>query len=120
MNLRTLTALSALLTLGALLPLSASAQKPDMDHKMGGKMMGGKMDHMGKKPMMGGSVWLCKDSKCYFSEADAKKMGYKNKMGHKLVKVKASQIPAGYKDGSKMMMDGKKMGGKMSGKMGKM
>ena len=54
-----------------------------------------------------GSVYLCKDSKCFFSEADAKKMGFKNKMGHKLVKVAAKKIPAGYKDGSKMEEHGK-------------
>ena len=84
--------------------------------KMGGKMDGGKMGKMsghGKMDMK--SVYVCKQCKAYYSTLSAKKMGYKDGMGHKLVKM--SKAPAGYMDGGKMSMD---KGGKMGGKMGGM
>jgi hypothetical protein len=46
------------------------------------------------------SYYVCKLCQVYYSPANAKKLGYKDQMGHKLVKV--SKIPAGYGDGMKM------------------
>jgi curli biogenesis system outer membrane secretion channel CsgG len=76
---------------------SASAgmaqQKPmshSMMHKPTGKMAAAK------------TVYVCKDCKASYSAAQAKKMGYKDGMGHKLTKM--SKAPAGYMDGSKMKM----------------
>lgn len=72
---------------------SASAgmaqQKPAM-HKPMGKMTAAK------------TVYVCKDCKAYYSAAQAKKLGYKDGMGHKLTKM--SKAPAGFSDGSKMKM----------------
>ncbi|MCW3098325.1 MAG: hypothetical protein JWL77_3943 [Chthonomonadaceae bacterium] len=84
--------------------------------KMGGKMDGGKMSGgkmaAGKMDMK--SVYVCKTCKVYYTSSLAKKMAYKDPMGHKLVKM--DKAPAGFKDGSKMKMDkGGKMGGKMEG-----
>jgi hypothetical protein len=53
------------------------------------------------------SVYVCKMCKSYFSPAAAMKMGYKDSMGHKLVKV--SKVPAGYMNGSKSKMSSPKM-----------
>lgn len=87
--------------------------------KMGGKMSGGKMagSKMSAGKMDTKSVYVCKTCKVYFSPSIAKKLAYKDPMGHKLVKM--DKAPAGFKDGSKMRMGkGGKMGGKMeSGKM---
>lgn len=72
---------------------SASAgmaqQKPAM-HKPAAKMTAAK------------TVYVCKDCKAYYSPMSAKKMGYKDSMGHKLTKM--SKAPAGFMDGSKMKM----------------
>jgi hypothetical protein len=108
---RNIIALFAIASLGittfAINP--AAAQDKMGDGKMaGGKMAGGKMAKMDK------SVYVCKKCKEYFSAADAKKMNFKDSMGHKLAKM--SKAPAGFKDGSKMGMDKDgKMGGKMEG-----
>ncbi len=48
------------------------------------------------------SVYVCTECKEYFSAMSAKKMGYKDSMGHKLAKV--SKAPAGFADGSKSTM----------------
>jgi len=48
------------------------------------------------------TVYVCKDCKAFYSPAMAKKMGYKDGMGHML--VKQAKTPAGYMDGSKMKM----------------
>ena len=48
------------------------------------------------------TVYVCKDCKAYYSPTAAKKMGYKDGMGHKLTKM--SKVPAGFMDGSKMKM----------------
>ena len=48
------------------------------------------------------TVYVCKDCKAFYSSSMAKKMGYKDGMGHTLVKV--SKAPTGYMDGSKMKM----------------
>ncbi len=76
---------------------SASAgmaqQKPAM-HKPMGKPMG--------KTASAKSVYVCKDCKAYYSAMQAKKMGYKDSMGHTLTKM--GKAPAGFMDGSKMKM----------------
>ena len=54
------------------------------------------------KPMAAKAVYVCKDCKEFFSATQAKKMGYKDSMGHKLTKM--SKTPAGFSDGSKMKM----------------
>jgi len=60
----------------------------------------GKMAH--SKKMAAHTVYVCKDCKAFYSPAMAKKMGYKDGMGHTL--VKQAKAPAGYMDGSKMKM----------------
>jgi hypothetical protein len=88
MTKQIVAALAAGLTL-----VSASAgmaqQKPAM-HKPAAKMTAAK------------TVYVCKDCKAYYSPMQAKKMGYKDGMGHKLTKM--SKAPAGFSDGSKMKM----------------
>lgn len=66
-----------------------AAHKPAM-HKAAGKMMAAK------------TVYVCKDCKSYYSPMQAKKLGYKDSMGHKLTKM--SKVPSGFMDGSKMSM----------------
>ncbi len=56
----------------------------------------------GKKMAAAHSVYVCKDCKAFYPPAMAKKMGYKDSMGHTL--VKQTKVPAGYMDGSKMKM----------------
>ena len=51
------------------------------------------------------TVYVCTECKEYFSPRAARKMGYKDSMGHKLVKKHG--IPAGFTNGAKMT------GGKM-------
>lgn len=60
-----------------------------------------KMAHS-KKMMAAKTVYVCKDCKAFYSPMTAKRMGYKDGMGHTLVKV--SKAPTGYMDGSKMKM----------------
>lgn len=59
-----------------------------------------KMTH-GKKSVAH-TVYVCKHCKTFYSPAMAKKMGYKDGMGHKL--VKQAKAPSGYMDGNKMKM----------------
>ena len=47
-------------------------------------------------------VYVCKMCKEYFSPTAAKKMDYKDGMGHKLTKM--SKAPAGFMDGAKSAM----------------
>jgi hypothetical protein len=54
------------------------------------------------KKMAAKTVYVCNDCKAYYSASAAKKMHYKDDMGHTL--VKASKAPTGYMDGSKMKM----------------
>ncbi len=70
------------------------AQQKPMSHPMMHKPMG--------KMTAAKTVYVCKDCKAYYSAAQAKKMGYKDGMGHKLAKM--SKAPAGFADGSKMKM----------------
>ena len=48
------------------------------------------------------TVYVCKDCHAYYSPAMAKKLHYKDDMGHTL--VKSAQIPVGYLDADKMKM----------------
>lgn len=48
------------------------------------------------------TVYVCTDCKAYYTPAMAKKMGFKDGMGHML--VKKSRVPVGFMDGSKMKM----------------
>jgi len=86
----------------AALPASAQDKMGKMDKKPmdQGKMKGGMV--------AGKTVYACTDCKMYFSSADAKKMGYKDSMGHKLKKM--TKVPSGYKMGH---MEGAKMKSKM-------
>ena len=88
------------LATAALTILSASASlaaDKAMGGKMSGSMMHGKM--MGKGKMMHG-VYVCKMCKMSYTPAQAKSMGYKDGMGHKLTMMAKS--PAGYKMGGSM------------------
>lgn len=99
------------LATAALTILSASASlaaDPAMGGKMGGSMMHGKM--MGKDKMMHG-VYACKMCKMYYTPMQAKTMGYKDSMGHKLTMM--AKAPAGYKMGGSMK--GGMKGGMMKG-----
>ena len=76
----------------------------------------GMMDKkMPAKPGMMAKMYACKECKMVFSAADAKKMGMKDSMGHKLMMV--SKMPAGYKMGHAKMMGHDKMMDKKGGKM---
>jgi len=88
-------------------PVSAQDKMKGAD-KMADKMAGTKKDNRAS------NVYVCKACKFYYPADAAKKLHYKDPMGHKL--VHADKAPVGYKDGSKTKMDGKmdsKMGGKM-------
>ncbi len=88
-------AVSAVLTI-----LSASAALAQMAAPMHKPM---KHAAAHKPAMMAAkSVYVCKDCKQYFSPADAKKMGYKDGMGHKLTKM--VKAPVGFLDGTKSGM----------------
>ncbi len=106
-NLFALLAITSLATL-AFSPVLAQG-KMDGGKMDGGKMAHGKMDKMGMK-----SVYVCKACKTYYSATAAKKMMYKDPMGHKMAKM--DKAPKGFMDGSKMKME---KGGKMEHK-GKM
>lgn len=93
MTLSTKPRLATVLAAVALSGLSASPVALAAPHS---KMMG----H--SKKMAAQTVYVCKDCKAFYSATAAKKMGYKDAMGHTL--VKQSKVPAGYMDGSKMKM----------------
>ena len=88
MTKQIVAALAAGLTLVSA-SVGMAQQKPAM-HKPMGKMTAAK------------TVYVCKQCKEYFSPMSAKKMGYKDGMGHKLTQM--SKAPAGFADGSKMKM----------------
>jgi hypothetical protein len=46
--------------------------------------------------------YVCNDCHVFYTAAAAKKAGYKDSMGDKMVKV--TKVPAGYMDGAKMKM----------------
>ena len=104
---------AALVAAATLALVSASANVALAQDKMGS---GGKTMKSGKMAM-GRMVYACKGCKMYYSAADAKKMGMKDAMGHKLM---AMRMTSAKKMGMKMShmgkMHGDKMGdGKMSG-----
>jgi hypothetical protein len=74
-------------------PVTLAAPAAKMAHSK-------KMAH-GKK-MAAHTVYVCTKCKAFYSPTMAKKMGYKDGMGHML--VKEAKTPAGYMDGSKMKM----------------
>ena len=96
MLLRRSVAWAACAALLAVVPLATQAA-PKMSHA--NRMAHAKMSH---KTMAAKTVYVCKDCKAFYSPAMAKKMGYKDGMGHTL--VKQAKAPAGYMDGSKMKM----------------
>ncbi len=51
------------------------------------------------------TVYVCTECKTYFPTAVARKLHYKDSMGHKLVKKHG--IPAGFTNGAKMEKGGK-------------
>ncbi len=97
MTKQIVAALAAGLTL-----VSASAsmaqQKPAMHKPIHKPMMHKPMGKMTAAK----TVFVCKTCKAYYSPTQAKKMGYKDSMGHTLTKM--SKVPAGFADGSKMKM----------------
>ena len=54
------------------------------------------------KKMAAQTVYICKDCHAYYSPATAKRLNYKDDMGHTL--VKAAKAPTGYMDAGKMKM----------------
>lgn len=96
-------ALAVCAALGLSLALTTAPVRAQDKPTQPGKMAG--------KPAMKGPVYTCSECKVYYSPDAAKKMGYKDPMGHKMTKM--DKAPAGYTMGSDM-----KMGGKMGDKMG--
>ncbi len=93
-------ALGLALTAAGTIAQAAPAHKPMMKKPMAGKKMAAK------------TVYVCKMCKQTYTPMQAKKMGYKDGMGHKLTPM--SKAPAGYQPGGMGHM-GNKMGhmGKM-------
>lgn len=97
------SALSALLVIGTLAAFAPAGFAQDTTP-------GIKAPDMTAAPK--GAVYLCKDGKCYFSPADAKKMGYKDPMGGGKMK-KVAHAPAGG-----MMLTPEKLKAMQDAKMG--
>ena len=114
MKLRFLAAAAALAAVTAAPLLSASpASAQDKMSKMAPAQKMTPAQKMAKKSV---PVYVCKECKAYTSAAKAKSMGYKDGMGHKLVKM--DKAPAGYVTMTEMKkMNKMKMG---DGKMKKM
>lgn len=96
---------------GVVLCLASATSAFAQDKMEGDKMKGDKMPAKTKMEDKGkmkakGPVYVCKECKMGFSAAEAKKMKYKDGMGHKMAKM--TKMPAGYK-----MSDGKMKDGKM-------
>jgi hypothetical protein len=97
--------LAAFAVSAALIAPNTVFAQDKMDSKMPAKStkMAGKMD----KKMA--SIYVCKQCKMGFTAAQAKKMGMKDPMGHKMMQV--AKLPAGFKmapaDGKMGMMDKK-------------
>jgi hypothetical protein len=72
----------------------AQTAKP-MAHKTAHKAMA-------KKTAAAKGVYVCRECREYFSAAQAKKMNYKDSMGHALTKT--AKAPAGFTDGAKSSM----------------
>ena len=123
--IRFLAAAAVIAALGA--PFVLSASPASAQDKMAPKMAPAqKMTPASKMAKKSPPVYVCKECKVYTSAAKAKKMGYKDGMGHKLVKM--DKAPAGYVTMTEMkkmekmgkMGDHKMGGGKMSKGDGKM
>lgn len=98
MTKQIVAAAAAALTLASAAAFAAPATPP-----MHSPMMHKPMMHTMHKPMMASKgVYVCKTCKAYYSPTQAKTMGYKDSMGHKLTKM--GKAPAGFMDGSKMKM----------------
>lgn len=91
--LRRLAAGAAATAFAALLMAAPVTSQASHSHKKSH----GKMPH---KAMVRKTVYACTECKMYYPAAQAKKMGYKDPMGHTLTKM--SKIPAGFAKGSKM------------------
>ena len=92
MTKQIVAALAAGLTLVSV--SAGMAQQKPMSHSVMHKPMG--------KMTAAKTVYVCKQCKEYFSPMSAKKMGYKDSMGHTLTKM--SKAPAGFADGAKATM----------------
>jgi len=103
MTKQIVAALAAGLTLFSASAGFAQMQKPMSHSTMSKSTMSKSTMHkpMGKMTAAK-TVYACKECKEYFSPMQAKKMGYKDGMGHKLTKM--SKAPVGFADGSKMKM----------------
>ena len=112
----------------ALVAAYAAAASPAafaQDKMGGGKMMDKKSGAMksGKMAMTGKMVYACKGCKMYYSAADAKKMGMKDPMGHRLMRMSRADArktgmtmaKMGKMGGDKMMGGGNMGGGNMGG-----
>ena len=90
MNTRPLAGLAALAAVGLAVAAPPAAQAGPATHR----------------PAASHSkvIYACTKCRAYYSAASAKKMGYKDPMGHTLTKM--TKAPAGYANGDKM-------GGKM-------
>ena len=97
MNKKMIAVAAALTVLSASAGLAQTA-KPTMHKPMKHAMA----KPMGHSMMAAKTVYVCKDCKEYWPAAEAKKMGYKDSMGHKLTKM--SKAPAGFLDGTKSSM----------------
>lgn len=99
MNNRTFFARSATAGVAALIATSFTLAAPLMSHAAPMKSM--KTMH---GQTMAHGVYVCTKCHEYYSPSAAKKMGYKDDMGHHLVKV--SKIPVGYMNGATTHMSG--------------
>jgi hypothetical protein len=108
-NLSRSVGTSAALALAIAFAAAAHAQTTT-----GSKMSSDKKASMSSSKMAG-PVYACSKCKVYTSPEMAKKMGYKDAMGHKLVKMSA--VPAGYNDATHMGKNMDKMSPKMDSKM---
>ena len=90
MNTRPLAGLTALAAIGLAVAAPLTAQAAPAKHKAAASASK--------------VVYACTECKAYYSAATAKKLGYKDSMGHKLTKM--AKAPAGFANGDKM-------GGKM-------
>jgi len=98
----------------ALVAACATSPAAFAQDKMGGNKMGTKSHKMrgGKMAMAGKTVYACKECKMYYSAADARKMGMKDPMGHKLTRMSRASAT---KMGMKMSRMGNMGAGSMSG-----
>jgi hypothetical protein len=111
MTSRFVAAAVAALTVCAAASTAAVAQDKMGDKKMG-RMQSGKMMQSGNR-MKG--VYVCRECNMAYTPRQARRMGMKDSMGHKLVKM--DRLPAGMKmaPASGKMSGGKRMGSRSGG-----